>query len=603
MEKNPIDQPLSFDSYVNFDGDSIRDAIKNRLTSLGLFTDQNFEGSNLAHFNEILAYVFSLLLFSLNKTSNEGMFTESQLYENMNKIVKSMDYKPIGHQTSTLAFNVKAVNLENGVYSIPRYSFIEIGGIKYSFSEDISFSKTTDLLEEELKDFEDSNLLYQGSFIEYPTILASGNKNEIITLNVGDSVMIDHFNIHVYVKDSITNKWNKWNKTNSLFLNKSNDLVYEIRLNEKKSYEIKFGNNINGNQLKKDDQILIVYLQTSGKAGEVGANVLTGKNLTFYKSNKLTEILNDIAPYRTFYQFNPVNKLKFSNIYPSTYYSSPESVDSIRENAPGLFRSQYRVVTQNDYETYVKTNFSNLIEDVKCFNNSEFLENYLSYFSDLGLLNSNLESRALFNQVKYSDSCNFNNVYLFVVPKSINGNLNYVNPSQKQLIIDSIKEEQIITSQTILMDPVYLEFDLCLNDTTGVSISNRDHTQLIIEKQRNTKIPDDIIKNEVYNSIISFFSKSNNKLGTVVDINKLTSDILSISGVNKIYTFRSDLNIKEEGLKFISWIPAYPERSLTVINSNKSLADFEFPFLSKKSNLNNRILIKSNGSDFESLVA
>jgi hypothetical protein len=46
MPTNPQDYPLSVDSYVNFDGDNIKEALKNRLTALGIFTDQNYEGSN-----------------------------------------------------------------------------------------------------------------------------------------------------------------------------------------------------------------------------------------------------------------------------------------------------------------------------------------------------------------------------------------------------------------------------------------------------------------------------------------------------------------------------------------------------------------------------
>lgn len=601
MANNPQDFEIPKDSYVSFDGDSIRDAVKRRLTSLGLFTDQNYEASNLAHFNEIVSYVFSMLMYMLNKSANEGSYTEAQLYENMNKIVKMLDYKPIGHQTATLAFEAYAENLARGVYSFPRYSYIDVGGVRYSFQKDVSLSKTQDNIKERLRDVDSTTLLYQGGFIEYPLVTARGVPNEVVFLTTGDTVNIDHFNIDVYVQDSVTGKWSEWDKTNSLYLNKANDTVFEIRYNENKIYEIKFGNNINGKQLKEGDKIAIYYLQTSGKGGEVGAKTLNGKSLTFYRSSRLEAILRDTVPYRTFYNFNPALSLSFTNPAPSSYYSAPESVESIRKNAPGVFRSQYRVVTQNDYVTFVKTNFSNLVADVTCFNNEEYLNKYLGYFSNLGLLDSNLESRALFNQIQFSDSCNFNNVYLFVVPKTIQNNLGYVNPSQKQLILDTIKSEQIITSETIIMDPVYLEFDVILGANESVSIGDRAATDIVVEKTKNSKIPDDVIKQEIITVIEDFFSRTNMKLGGVINFNDLSARILDIDGVNRIYTRRSDLNIIVEGVRFSCWIPAYPEISLQNILTNKSLEDFEFPFLSKNSSLANRIKIQTRGYDLESV--
>lgn len=600
MPTNPQDYPISTDSYINFDGDNIKDALKSRLTELGIFTDQNYEGSNLAHFNEILAYLFSMLLFMLNKQSNEGMFTEAQLYENINKIVKKFDYKPIGYQTATLGFKATASNLLAGLYKIPRYSYIEVGGVRYSFADDIIFSKTTDTVSEVLEDMSRETLLYQGSYIEHPDIIASGNDNEILYLSTSDSVKIDHFNIDVYVKDAVTQKWSKWEKTSSLYLSKYNQKKYEVRLNENKRYEIKFGNNINGKKLNSGDVVSIYYLKTDGSAGEVGANTLTGRTLTLYGSSKFSQILSDTSSETSADVVTP-SSLSFKNTSGSSYSANPESVESIKENAPSIFRSQFRVVTSGDYETFVKTNFSYLVNDIKVLNNTDYLNKYMKYFTDIGLLNSNQESRALFNQITYSDSCNFNNVYMFLVPKTVGNTLSYVSPAQKQLIIDTLKEEKVLTSETIIMDPVYMAFDLCLGDNNLTYISDRNLTKLLIQKSDNTRISDSSLILEVYNKIKSFFSRSNSKLGSVVDLNKLTIDILGIPGVNKIFTFREDLNIKVEGLRFLAWNPAYGDISSQNVVSNITLEDFQFPYLDESVDLKSKILIDSGKANYETV--
>ena len=36
-------------------------------------------------------------MFYLNNTSDEALFSEAQIYENMNRVVKSLDYKPVGY--------------------------------------------------------------------------------------------------------------------------------------------------------------------------------------------------------------------------------------------------------------------------------------------------------------------------------------------------------------------------------------------------------------------------------------------------------------------------------------------------------------------------
>lgn len=99
----PNDFPVEKDAYVAFDGLSIRDKLRQRLQQTGIFTDQNFEGSNLSAFNDALSMLVSLILYNVNKSSANGQFSISKLYEIMNGIVKELDYKPIGHQTASLS--------------------------------------------------------------------------------------------------------------------------------------------------------------------------------------------------------------------------------------------------------------------------------------------------------------------------------------------------------------------------------------------------------------------------------------------------------------------------------------------------------------------
>jgi len=129
--------------YAAFDATSLRNLIIQRLNTNAVFTDQNYEGSNLSSLIDIIAYSYHVLLFYLNQTSSESLFSQATLYENVNKIVSILNYKPIGIQTAILSFNASSTtNLPLGTYTIPRYSYFTVNGINYSFNADITFSNT-----------------------------------------------------------------------------------------------------------------------------------------------------------------------------------------------------------------------------------------------------------------------------------------------------------------------------------------------------------------------------------------------------------------------------------------------------------------------------
>ena len=272
-------------SYVAFDGTSLRDIIINKLNNSGVFTDQNYQGSNLSAFIDILGYSFSTLLYYLNKTSSESMFSESQIYENMNRIVKLLNYKPIGRMGQNLPFTLTASSaIPKGSYYIPRYSSINVGGVNFSFNNDIVFSKNSDNNELVL----DSNnlyLLYQGVFNEYPTYTASGVENEVLYMALDSNVRIDHFNIFVYVKPKNSLKWEQWTSVSDFILYKSNDLVYTTRFNENLRYEINFGDNVNGKRLNQGDEVAVYYLRIDSNAPEMAPNSISNSTISIFNSN------------------------------------------------------------------------------------------------------------------------------------------------------------------------------------------------------------------------------------------------------------------------------------------------------------------------------
>lgn len=590
--------------YVAFDALSLRELIINRLNEQKIFTDQNFLGSNLACIIDIIAYSYHTLIYYLNKTSSESMFTESQLYENINRIVKLIDYSPIGFQTSTLSFNCSASNLIQGLYTIPRYSYLLINNINYSFNEDITFSKTENITIESLDEMARQKLLFQGQYQEYPLYTAIGEDNETIILNAGNA-LVDHFNIDVFVKPILTNKWIQYSKTPNLFLENGSEKKYEIRLNQNKRYEIKFGNDINGLKLQTGDKVAIYYLSSKGADGEIGAGALNNNSRLYrYNTIQFNEILTDIFENDYRYLSNiEMSNLNFTNSNASTPIKEGETPEEIRQTAPATYRSQYRLVTTSDFETFVKTNFSNLIADVKCVNNWNYVSGYQKYFYDLGLKEPGKTERAIFNQIFYADSCNFNNIYLLVVPRSASRNLNYLLPAQKELINSSLQSSKLATIEPVFLDPVYKAvcFGITSNVSTLDAFVEENFCQLEVIKKENSRRDNQSIVNDIINIITNYFSSDNLYFGKMIDIRYLNQQILAVDGVETFYTKRTDdPSIKIEGLSLFFWNPVYFEDTIVSTN-NISLKFFEYSFFNNLQTISSKIVITTPSSSFENI--
>jgi hypothetical protein len=604
------DFPTDKDAYLAFDALSLKQHIKDRMNESGVFTDQNFEGSYISTVIDIVAYTFNVLMFYLNKTSSESMFSDAQIYENMNRIVKLIDYKPVGYQTSTLSFDATVLGAGEttnaGLYTFPRYSYFQLGGISYSFNEDITFAKTTNGTDEVLTDLANETLLYQGKYEEYPIYNAVGQENELVFLVPGDNIIVDHFNIDVYVRKNPSDggNWEQWASTPSLYLENADAEKYEIRFNENEHYEIKFGNNINGLKLNEGDEVAIYYLRSDGSNGEVGVGVLDGQKMVKFETTQFNNLLTDVVNGE--YSFlNDLSTLEFTNDTVSTYSGDPDSPDNIRENAPGIFRSQYRLVTQDDYENYIKTNFANLIDDVTVVNNWQYLSEQMKYYYDLGITNPNQASRPLYNQVLFGDACNFNNVYITAVPKIID---NAIQPSinlaaaQKEFITSSMRSEKTLTSEVIITDPVYVAAGIGISsNNTAVTPEDVSNTVLSIIKDPSSRRNNSSIKDDVNKIFTDYFNRSNMTLGQVIDLKTITSDILSVNGVRTFYTQRKDdPSIRTERLSMLVWNVIYTDDAINIL-SNYRLPYFKFAYLFDDTNFSTNITVQADNKIFENI--
>lgn len=151
--------------------------------------------------------------------------------------------------------------------------------------------------------------------------------------------------------------------------------------------------------------------------------------------------------------------IRVSSMGSSSAISYPESVESIRVNAPKAFASQNRLFTLGDYRSFIESKFAGYVRNVYVFDNDYYVSNYLKYYYNLGMLSPNEDSRINLAQVQFMSSCNFNNVYAVVLPKIntvIAGRVpNFVNDAVKQEMVLTAAPYKGLTHNLVILDPHY----------------------------------------------------------------------------------------------------------------------------------------------------
>lgn len=605
MEANNTDFTLQKNAYASFDALTLKQLIIDRLNDGGIYTDQVLEGSNISAIMDIIAYSYHTLLFYLNQTSSESLFTEASLYENMNRIVKLINYKPIGYKTSTLAFKaVGSETLNPDLYTIKRFSYFIVDGVYYSFINDVSFTKKTSDVED-LNTLYDTSVLYQGRYFEFPEQTAIGEEYEVVTLTVNDNITktpiyIEHDSIKIYVKDS-NGVYTEFVETDSLFTKTPANSVYEKRINENGYYEFKFGNGVYGKKINAGDKVSIFYLKSDAEKGEISANKLNDTLLNTYT----TPLFERISTYvykdsnLSFITPTDLTKIGFSNELPSTPWKDKETVDEIKENSPKIFSSQSRLVTGNDYKAFVETNYSNIVKSLNVVSNTEFINGYMQYFFNLGLNAPNDDPRFLLNQLKFSSSAELNNIYFFMVPQLDNYNQeniesNYLTLSQKNTIVNSMVSSKMLTTELIPEDPIYTAFNLGLEIRSDEILTPEiiNETFLVVEKATSVRSSEESIKQQINNIFINYFK--NLQLGSIVGLSDLKSQIYAINGVQNIKTRRvvDGITYENSNISLVAFNPVYSDIDIKIISNDTKMAYYQYPFL-WNNDIQDRIVIEN----------
>jgi len=427
--------------------------------------------------------------------------------------------------------------------------------------------------------------------------------------------------IEVYIQSKNSKNetvFNRWNLVDDeLFMNTKDteqnigniydgeSEVFNLRLNENKTYEIKFGNGIIGKKLNKGDSIYVFYLLTNGEDGKLDTNDIDSSAKALEYGAQYLNITEDtykkmLSSKRELVYRDDI--MVFQNL-PTTDSTEEEDADDIRNNAPIWFKLGRRLITAEDYKYFLKNMAGNSsVIDCEVQNNWEYAGTFYKWLYNLGLQNHN-NQRYYLNETKlvkggyqYSDAADSNNIYIWIKLQG-DGSIDVF----QDLIQKSLQKMKTLTSEIIFLEPITVYFGVSAlpEDKAKENIKNygeldpSDESYIEVELDNNSIYVTSEIQQRVNDTINDFFDERKMSIGCTMNYQDLMTSLYEINGIKRIRTVYQKKNssgdndtdtppIIKEGISFITWSKGgMIEEGDDLDSSNimKSLQPFQFPQL------------------------
>lgn len=341
-------------SLVNLDFDTLKASLKTYLKDQSLFSDYDFDGSNMSVLLDILSYNSYLNAFYLNMVASEMFLDSAQLKNSVISIAKTLNYTPRSVKSAKALLNLSFDKSSLDAFEIPegtRFSGKNSNGsFTFITNESVTLYPVNNKFE--ITDLE----VYEGSLVQDTFIYNSAIEGQRFILS-NDTIDIDSIVVMVSEDNGQTNQTYK--KTTSLFGLNSNSAVYFIQATENTKYELVFGDGVFGKKPRNGALIIAAYRITSGTSGNKCTNFTLDDNLGSYNGHG-----SAIIPSIT------VSAAAFGG-------GEAETIEEIRYRAAKNYQTQERAVTTEDFKTLILQNYQT-IKTAHVFG-GETIENFPQY--------------------------------------------------------------------------------------------------------------------------------------------------------------------------------------------------------------------------------
>lgn len=312
----------------DLDFDAIKSNLKQFLAGNDQFTDYDFEGSAFSILLDVLAYNTHYNALYTNLAVNEVFLDSAAKRSSVVSLAKNLGYTPNSALCAKAYVNatITAPTYNPDVVTLPAGQpfLTSIDGVSYTFynTSDVSTVSASGYYT-----FNNVELI-EGTQLQY-SYLATAAQRYIIP-----NADVDLSTLKVKIRDTETDDtFVVYTPAESLTSLDATTKAYFVKEIDDGLYEVYFGDGVVGYKPKEGNYITFEYFVSSLEAPN-GANVFSYAGSAILGSG-LTVITSTAA----------------------LGGSSPESVNSIKFNAPRMFSAQNRAVTTEDYKTIIYKNY------------------------------------------------------------------------------------------------------------------------------------------------------------------------------------------------------------------------------------------------------
>jgi len=316
---------------TELDFDTIKSNLQTFLSQQDEFRDYNFEGSGMSVLLDVLAYNTHYLGFNANMLANEMYLDSADLRSSVVSLAKQVGYTTRSASTPSANIDIVVNNGSGPAITMSRGTKFAttVDGQAYNF---VNNSDITIIPADGVYTFR-SIAIFEGTYLNYKYIVSTSDIDQRFIIPNDD---VDTQTITVRVQnsasDSITNTYTLASGITGL---DATSKVYFLQEVEGGRYEIYFGDGVLGKKVEDGNIIILDYIVTNRDAAN-GAD-------TFSLSG-------------TVGGFSDVTITTNSRAQGG---DDPETVSSIKYNAPRDYTAQDRAVTAEDYKVLVKSIYAN----------------------------------------------------------------------------------------------------------------------------------------------------------------------------------------------------------------------------------------------------
>ena len=313
------------------DFDAVKANLKTYLSSQTEFSDYDFEGSGMSVLLDVLAYNTHYLGYNANMLANEMFLDSADLRSSVVSLAKAVGYTPTSATSSTADVKVVVNNATGSSLTMTRgtkftttvnsqsYTFVNNADVSISPVDGVyTFSSVT---------------LYEGSLLTFNyTVDTTDTEQRFIIPNDNTDTTTLTVKIQNSSSDSTTAVYKKATGITEL---DDTSKVFFLQEIENQKFEVYFGDGVLGKSLEDGNIVILEYVVTNRDAANGASTFALSGNIGGFSDVTITTNSN------------------------ASGGTGPESISSIKYNAPRDYSAQDRAVTADDYKTLVKSLYAN----------------------------------------------------------------------------------------------------------------------------------------------------------------------------------------------------------------------------------------------------